>query len=71
MSHPDRVTELIIRGIFTCRKQEIDWFYKRPGVGCMFPEDWSDFEEIIPEEERTDMLAAYGRRLRGELGDAG
>ena len=35
----------------------------------MFPEDWKMYEEAIPVEERKDYLNAYGRRLRGELGE--
>lgn len=37
----------------------------------IFPEDWEKYEEAIPEEERGDYIAAYGRRLRGELGEEG
>lgn len=71
MAHPGRITELVLRGVFTCRQQEVDWFYKGPGVNYMFPEDWSDFEEAIPEVERGDLLGAYQRRLAGELGEEG
>src|SRR4029079_14311557 len=28
-THPDRVAELVLRGVFLLRKQEIDWFYQR------------------------------------------
>jgi hypothetical protein len=37
----------------------------------IFPEDWVNYENAIPEAERGDYIAAYGRRLRGELGDDG
>lgn len=69
MEHPDRVTELVLRGIFLIRKREIDWFYQGPGASFLFPEDWALYEEAIPVEERGDYLSAYGKRLRGELGE--
>ena len=69
VEHPTRVTELVLRGIFLIRKKEIDWFYQS-GASFLFPEDWALYEAAIPEAERGDYIAAYGRRLRGELGDA-
>ncbi len=63
-SHPDRVTELVTRGIFTVRKWEIDWFYQR-GADALFSDEWEKFLSPIPEEERHDLLGAYHRRLTG------
>ena len=60
-----------MRGIFLLRKKEIDWLYQGPGANYLFPEDWAMYEEAIPVEERGDFLKAYGRRLRGELGEEG
>ena len=61
-THPDRVTDLILRGIFLLRKQEIDWFYQR-GASIIYPDAWEPFLAHIPEAERGDLLAAYYRRL--------
>lgn len=61
-AHPDRVTELVLRGIFLLRKWEIDWFYQE-GANRMFPEAWDKYLEPIPAEERGDLLRAYHRRL--------
>jgi proline iminopeptidase len=63
--HPDRVTELVLRGIFLLRKQEIDWFYQR-GADAMFPDAWEEYLAPIPPEERGDLLSAYYRRLTGD-----
>lgn len=71
MEHPDRVTELVLRGIFLVRKIELDWLYQSPGANYLFPEEWSLYEATIPEAERGDYMQAYGRRLRGELGEEG
>jgi proline iminopeptidase len=65
VKHPTRVRGLILRGIFLCRKAEIQWFYQE-GVSNIFPDVWEQYEEIIPAEERNDFLAAYHRRLTGE-----
>lgn len=64
-SHPDRVTELVLRGIFLLRKMEIDWFYQR-GADALFPDAWEDYLAPIPEAERGDLLRAYHRRLTGD-----
>ena len=62
--HPERVTELIVRGIFTIQRSEIEWFYQR-GASAMFPDVWEAYVAPIPLEERHDMLSAYHRRLTG------
>ena len=64
-AHAGRVTELILRGIFTLRKSEIDWFYQM-GADRLFPDEWEAYVAVIPEPERHDMLSAYHRRLTGE-----
>jgi len=61
-THPDRVTEIILRGIFMLRKKEIDWFYQH-GASELFPDRWQYFLEAIPRSERGNMLAAYHKRL--------
>jgi proline iminopeptidase len=63
-THPGRVTELIVRGIFTVRKSEIDWFYQQ-GASALFPDEWEGYVAPIPPDERHDMIAAYHRRLTG------
>ncbi|MEL0113796.1 MAG: prolyl aminopeptidase, partial [Rickettsiales bacterium] len=60
-AHPDRCRALILRGIFLCRKDEIDWFMT--GMRRLFPEAWSEFANYLPAEERGDLLHNYHRRL--------
>jgi len=60
--HPERVSELVLRGIFLLRKQEIDWFYQR-GASILYPDAWESYIGHIPERERSDLLAAYHKRL--------
>jgi len=64
-THPDRVTEMVLRGIFTLRQKEILWFYQE-GASNLLPDAWEDFLAPIPPEERGDMVAAYHRRLTGD-----
>ncbi len=61
-AHPTRVTELVLRGIFTLRKSELDWFYEGP-AGQIFPDVWEQFEAQIPVAERGSFIQAYHRRL--------
>jgi proline iminopeptidase len=66
-THPDRVTELVLRGIFLIRKWEIDWFYQNPdGTGALYPDLWQQYAATIPEAERSDMVRAYYERLTSD-----
>src|SRR5581483_10744314 len=63
-THPDRTTELVLRGIFLLRRWEIEWFYQNPGgAGALYPDLWERYVEPIPEAERADMIKAYYARL--------
>ncbi|HUS12488.1 MAG TPA: prolyl aminopeptidase [Pyrinomonadaceae bacterium] len=64
-THPDRVRELVLRGIFLCRPKEIHWFYQE-GASAIFPDVWEEYLKVIPERERADMVSAYHRRLTSE-----
>lgn len=61
-TYPERVTSLILRGIFLLRQKEVDWFY---GFGCnaLFPDAYDAFLSLIPEDERDDIVGAYYKRL--------
>jgi proline iminopeptidase len=63
--HPERVTELVLRGIFLLRKREIDWFYQE-GASYLFPDAWEEYLAPIPEAERGDLVRAYYKRLVSE-----
>ena len=65
-TYPERVTEIILRGIFLFDQYEIDWMYKYGGASSVYPDKWDEFEALIPEAERGDMVAAYGKRLMGD-----
>ena len=67
-THAERVTELVLRGIFTFRQSELDWLYLK-GASEIFPDKWEAFLAPIPESERTDIVAAYQRRLTGDDDD--
>ena len=62
--HPERVSELVVRGIYTLTRAELEWYYQF-GVSEMFPDRWERFLAPIPEAERGDMMAAYRKRLVG------
>lgn len=61
-AHPDRVTHLILRGVFLGTRAELDWFYAG-GAGQFWPDLWARFVAPIPEAERGDLITAYHRRL--------
>ncbi|WP_094770603.1 prolyl aminopeptidase [Microbacterium gorillae] len=61
-THPDAVSELVLRGIFTLRREELEWFYEG-GAAAIYPDLWRAFEQQIPPVERGHMMEAYHRRL--------
>ena len=61
-THPQRVTELVLRGIFMLRRWELEWFYQS-GADALFPDAWDAYLAAIPEVERGDLMSAYHRRL--------
>jgi proline iminopeptidase len=64
-THPERVTELILRGIFTLRRSELIWFYQE-GASNVFPDAWEKFLAPIPVDERGNLMEAYYKRLTGD-----
>jgi proline iminopeptidase len=64
-THPEQTAALILRGIFTLRRKELDWYYQG-GAGAIFPDEWEKFMAPIPESERDDMIGAYYRRLTSD-----
>ena len=68
VKHGEKVTELVLRGIFLLRKRELAWFYQY-GTCEMFPDAWEEYLKPIPESERHDMMSAYFKRLTSENRD--
>jgi len=65
LRHPERVSALVLRGIFLLRRREIDWFYQE-GASRTFPDAWEPYLAEIPAAERNYLLAAYHRRLTSD-----
>ncbi|WP_158882272.1 prolyl aminopeptidase [Rhodanobacter sp. L36] len=61
-THPDKVSELVLRGIFMLRRSELEWFYQK-GCDALYPDAWETYLNAIPEVERGDLMSAYHRRL--------
>lgn len=64
ITHPERVSALLLRGIFLLRKSEVRWFYQE-GASQLYPDAWERYLAPIPEAERGDLMDAYYRRLTG------
>lgn len=60
-AHPERCSGFVLRGIFLCTREEIDWFMH--GIRWFFPEAHAAFVQDISPEERSDLLQAFARRL--------
>jgi proline iminopeptidase len=61
IAHPERVTGFVLRGLFLCSQKELDWFFD--GIQTVFPENWRELRNYLPEDERDDILQAYHKRL--------
>jgi len=64
-THPKRVTELVLRGIFLLRRWELEWFYQQ-GASRLYPDAWERYIAAIPEAERGDLIAAFHKRLTSD-----
>ncbi len=62
INYPKRVLSMILRGIFLCRKFELEWFYQK-GASEIFPEEFEQYKSVIPEQERDDLIRAFYQRL--------
>lgn len=67
--YPERVTELVLRGIFLFQQYELDWLYKEGGASAVYPDKWDEFVAPIPEAKRGDLLTAYRKRLTSDEQD--
>ena len=65
-THPERVSELVLRGIFMLSQFELRWFYQEGGASALFPDHWENYVAAIPPDERGDMIKAYYKRLTSE-----
>jgi len=66
-THPERATEIVLRGIFLLRRWELEWFYQNPsGAAAIYPDLWAQYIAPIPEDERGDMINAYYKRLTSD-----
>lgn len=62
-AHPDRVTELVLRGIFTLRTAELAWMYERGHLEHVYPDHWAEFVAPVAPERRHEMQLAYHELL--------
>lgn len=64
-AHPERVLNMILRGIFLCRQEEFDWFYQEGGASRVFPDAWEKFIGHLTPNERSTVLQSYYNHLTG------
>lgn len=64
-THPARVSELVLRGIFMLRRSELEWFYQG-GCDQIWPDAWENYLAAIPSVEHGDLMGAYYRRLTSD-----
>jgi len=64
--YPERVSELVLRGIFLLEASEVDWMYKEGGASQIYPDKFDEFVALIPEGERGNLVEAYRKRLTSD-----
>jgi proline iminopeptidase len=62
-TYPERVSELVLRGIFLFDQYELDWMYREGGASRVYPDKFEEFLAVIPERERGDLVDAYRKLL--------
>jgi proline iminopeptidase len=65
-THPEHVSEIVLRGIFMLTQFELRWFYYEGGASALFPDHWPNYVAAIPPAERGDMIKAFYKRLTSE-----
>jgi proline iminopeptidase len=60
-AHPERCLGFVLRGIFLCSDEEVDWFLK--GIGRFFPEAWREFMAHVPKKAQGDVARWYSDAL--------
>jgi proline iminopeptidase len=65
-THPEHVSEIVLRGIFTLTQFELRWFYFEGGASALFPDHWQNYVSAIPPAERGDMIKAFYKRLTSD-----
>jgi len=60
---PDKILGIAISAICLLRQEEINWLYKKGGLSQIYPKEWEEFNNYIPENERDDLVKAYHKRL--------
>ena len=63
-THPDRVSGMVLRGAFLARQRDLDWFI-RDGVNRFLPDEWIKLVEVVPEDKRQDLIAAFHEIMHG------
>ena len=63
-THPEKVSEMVLRGIFLLRKKELDWFYQE-GASKIFPDSWQKFIKVIEPDKRHNLMNAYYEIFKG------
>lgn len=61
-AHPERVKEMILRGIFLCRKEDLHWFYQA-GASRLFPDEWENYVKPVAQDQRNNFIEAYYKLL--------
>jgi proline iminopeptidase len=64
-THPERVSEIVLRGIFMLRRKELHWLYQE-GSSALYPDEFEKYLAPIPEAERDDLISAFYRRLTAD-----
>jgi len=59
-THPERVTELVLRGLFTLRRSELLWFYQ-DGASHVYPDFFEGYVAPIPPEAQVECARAWAR----------
>jgi proline iminopeptidase len=59
---PERVISLVLRGVFLCRRNDIQWFYQY-GASEIYPAYWEDYISIVDKARTDNILTEYHKMI--------
>ena len=67
--YPQNVTELILRGIFFCTDQEINWLTEPGGAQLLNPAGWNQYAQLVKHKKsKTKFIDEYQKCFHGKFG---
>jgi proline iminopeptidase len=62
-AHPDRVTGLILRGIFLATQREANWVFGQAGARSVYPDVWEKLVAEVGHDNPAEIVSSLYQRI--------